>query len=83
MMANPPLTPAHLGAVPRHISLHEPKLPRAGQHDCIHVTQEGSCGSHLQWKRMLEQVFLVTLLVSSLDYQGNAFALEKQGCGKV
>ena len=25
----------------------------------------------------------MTLLVSSLDYQGNAFALEKQGCGKV
>lgn len=62
-----------------HTSVHEPELPRADQHDCILVTQEGSCGSHSEEKNAWTNASLVTLLVSSLDYQGNAFALSFLG----
>ena len=62
-----------------HTSVHKPKFPRAGQHDCIHVTQEGSCGSHSAEKNAWTNVSLVTLIVYSLYYQGNAFALSFLG----
>ena len=62
-----------------HTSLHEPKLPGAGQQDWIRISQEGSYGSHSAEKNAWTNVSLVTLIVYSLDYQRNAFALSFLG----